>query len=131
MQTTIKIGDKVYQIEISETRENLLKVKVNDKEFLLSQEELIESQQNWLEEKENEIVSPGLTEREIKSPLAGTISSIFVKKGQTLKPGEKVATLISMKMENEILSEGYGKVKEIKIKENQFVNSGETLIILE
>ena len=133
MKTAIKIGDKVYQIEISEIKENLLKVKVNDKEYIFSKEELIELPQQNLPEsqKESEVISPGLAEREIKSPLAGTISSIFVKKGETIKPGQKVVTLIAMKMENEIVSEGYGKVKEIKVKENQFVNTGDTLIILE
>jgi len=63
--------------------------------------------------------------------LAGIVSSIAVKIGETVKPGGKVATLIAMKMENEIVSEGYGKIKEIKVKENQFVNNGDILIILE
>jgi acetyl-CoA/propionyl-CoA carboxylase biotin carboxyl carrier protein len=63
--------------------------------------------------------------------LAGTVSSVAVKIGEALKPGQRVVTLIAMKMENEIVSEGYGKIKEIKVKENQSVDSGDTLIILE
>jgi acetyl-CoA/propionyl-CoA carboxylase biotin carboxyl carrier protein len=138
MQTTIKIGDKVYQIEILETEEGLLKVKVGDKEYSFSKRELGEQdfassydRELTAAVKENGIVSRERVEKEIKSPLAGTVSSIAVKVGEILKPGQKVATLIAMKMENEIVSEGYGKIKEIKVKENQSVDSGDTLIILE
>jgi len=138
MQTTIKIGDRIYQIEISETGENLLKVKVNGKEYFFTKDELGESDLAGfyskdldVATKENGIISRERIEKEIKSPLAGIVSSIAVKIGETVKPGGKVATLIAMKMENEIVSEGYGKIKEIKVKENQFVNNGDILIILE
>lgn len=134
MKTSIKIGDKIYQIEISETEEGLLKVLVNDKEYFFTKNELrelnfIENLQPFI--KETEIVSRVNIEKEIRSPLAGVISAVMVKKGQEIKPGQKVATLISMKMENEIISEGYGRVKEVKVKENQFINSGDVLIMLE
>ncbi|HUW72034.1 MAG TPA: acetyl-CoA carboxylase biotin carboxyl carrier protein subunit [Candidatus Humimicrobiaceae bacterium] len=138
MQTTIKIDNKVYRIEISETEDDSLKVKVNDKDFFFTKNELGKSRftdsyaKNLNgETKGNGIIVRERIDKEIKSPLAGTISSIAVKIGETLKPGKKVATLIAMKMENEIISEGYGKIKEIKVKENQSVNSGDTLIILE
>jgi biotin carboxyl carrier protein len=138
MQTTIKIDNKVYRIEVSETEEDLLKVKVDDKEYFFTKNELGEPSfaDSYARDldggtKENGIVFRERIEKEIKSPLAGTISSIAVKIGETLKPDQKVATLIAMKMENEIVSEGYGKIKEIKVKENQSVNSGDTLIILE
>ena len=138
MQTTIKIGDKVYQIEILETEEGFLKVKVGDKEYSFSKSELGEQdlassydRELAVAAKENGIVSRERVEKEINSPLAGTVSSIAVKVGETLKPGQRVVTLIAMKMENEIVSEGYGKIKEIKVKENQSVDSGDTLIVLE
>jgi len=132
MKTEIKIGDKTYQVEISELPENLLKVRINDKEYFFTKNELGEltpPHQNLV--KGGEIISRERIEKEIRSPLAGVISAIMVKKGEEIKPGQKVATLIAMKMENEIISEGYGKIKEIKVKENQFVNSGDILITLE
>ena len=134
MKTSIKIGDKIYQIEIEEPREGLLRVMVNDKEYFFTKNELGEL--TALEDfktslKETEIVSGASIGKEIKSPLAGVISAIMVKKAEQIKPGQRVVTLIAMKMENEIISEGYGKIKEIKVKENQFVNSGDVLIILE
>jgi acetyl-CoA carboxylase biotin carboxyl carrier protein len=135
MKTQIKIGDKVYKIEILELQENLLKVLVNDKEYFFTKNEFLEL--SFLEDfkpslKESEVISrASKIEKEIKSPLAGVISSIAIKKGDLVKPGQKILTLISMKMENEIISEGYGKIKEIKVKENQFVNSGDILVVLD
>jgi acetyl-CoA carboxylase biotin carboxyl carrier protein len=135
MKTQIQIGDKVYKIEILELQENLLKILVNDKEYFFTKNELLEL--SFVEDfkpslKENEVISRvSNIEKEIKSPLAGVISSIAIKKGDPVKPGQKILTLISMKMENEIISEGYGKIKEVKVKENQFVNTGDVLVVLE
>ena len=77
-----------------------------------------------------ELISSTLKEKEIKSPIAGVISSIYVKKDDPIRTGQKVATLIAMKMENEIVAETAGVVKEVKAKENQTVKTGDTLIIL-
>lgn len=134
MKTEIKIGDKVYQIEILEFPDGLLKVRVNEKDYFFTKNE--SGEMVFLEDfketlKESEVILEGLVEKEIKSPIAGTISAIYVKKGDKVKPGQKVLTLISMKMENEIISESLGQVKEIRVKEDQFVNAGEILIILE
>lgn len=137
MITKIKIGEKIYNIEILEIKENLLKVRIEDKDYFFAKNEFGEiipvdaqAKDLGLLTKENEVLWETLAGKEIKSPIAGTVSSIDVKKDQTLKPGQKVATLIAMKMENEIISETSGVVKEIKVKENQFVNSGDVLITL-
>ena len=134
MKTKIKIGSKDYQIEASEIKEDLLKVRVDDKDYFFTRNEF--GEMVFLEDfrelslRENGIILDGFREKAIKSPLAGTISQIFIKKEEKIKPGQKIATLISMKMENEIISEGYGKILEIRIKENQFVNTGDILITL-
>lgn len=39
METEIKIGDKVYQVEISEIQEGFLKVRINEKDYFFSQNE--------------------------------------------------------------------------------------------
>lgn len=134
MKTEIKIGDKVYQVEISEISDGLLKVRVNDKDYFFTKNEsgeLVFSEEVKPSLKEGEVILEGLVEKEIKSPITGIISAIYVKKGDKVKPGQKVLTLISMKMENEIISESFGQVREVKVKENQFVNTGDVLIVLE
>lgn len=138
MKTKIKIGEKIYQVEISEIKENLIKVRVDDKDYFFTKNNLGElipvdtrTKDFGVLVEEDEVLWETLAGKEIRSLMAGIISSINVKPGEALKPGQKVATLIAMKMENEIISEISGIVKEIKIKENQSVDAGEVLIILE
>jgi glutaconyl-CoA/methylmalonyl-CoA decarboxylase subunit gamma len=58
------------------------------------------------------------------------VSELFVNVGDIIKPGQKLLVLSAMKMENEILAEYEGKIKEIKIAKNQKVKEGEVLITL-
>ncbi|MCX6760941.1 MAG: acetyl-CoA carboxylase biotin carboxyl carrier protein subunit [Candidatus Nealsonbacteria bacterium] len=138
MQTEIKIKDKIYKIEIFEMEKGLLKVNINKEDYFFTKNKLGElisvqpkSKIPEIDQEENGIVLDGLNEREIRSPIAGIISTIDVKKGGEVKLGQKVVTLIAMKMENEIIAEASGIVKEVKVKESQFVNSGEILILLD
>ena len=137
MKTKIKIGGKSYNIEISEIKEDLIKIKVDDEEYFFRRNEFQElvplEKENYpsLSNLEEEGVCLVLEEKEIKSPLTGKVSGIYVKEGEKVKPGQRVITLIAMKMENEVIAESYGQVKEIKVRENQSINTGEVLIIFE
>jgi biotin carboxyl carrier protein len=138
MQTEIKIKDKIYKIEIFEMEKGLLKVKINREDYFFTKNKLGElisvqskSKTSVIDQDENGIILDGLNEREIRSPIAGIVSTIDVKKGDEIKLGQRVVTLIAMKMENEIVAETSGIIKEIKVKDNQFVNSGEVLILLD
>ncbi len=67
---------------------------------------------------------------EIKSPLPGTVISILVKEGDTVKAGDKVMVLEAMKMENNIDAEIGGVVKSIKVSQGDAVMEGDTLMII-
>jgi biotin carboxyl carrier protein len=138
MQTEIKIKDKIYKIEIFETERGSIRVKINGEDYFFTKNKLgelvsvqPESKKFTSDQEENGVVLEGLNEKEIRSPIAGIVSTIDVKKGEEIKLGQKVITLIAMKMENEIVAETSGIVKEIKVKDSQFVNSGEILILLD
>jgi len=136
METKITIKDKSYRIEISEIEANLIKVVLDGQEYLFSQNEFQElflvdpKTKTSQADKELQVLSADLAAKEIRSPIAGVISNVSVQKGDQVKPGQKVLTLIAMKMENEIIAETSGTVKEIRVKENQFINSGDLLILL-
>lgn len=76
-----------------------------------------------------ETISAG--ELAIKSPLPGTILSIAVTKGQSVKRGEKLLVLEAMKMENDILAEKDGTVAKVLVDRGATVQEGQTLIVLE
>ncbi len=64
----------------------------------------------------------------IKSPLPGTVISIHVKEGDTVKVGQKLMVLEAMKMENNIDSDKEGKITSISVRPGQSVMEGDVLI---
>jgi len=138
MKTKIVIKNKPYNIEISEVRKSLFKVRVEKQDFFFVKDRsgkliLIEKKDYpGLDVRDkNEVISNVSQQKDIKTPIAGIISKNYVKKGETVRPDQVVITLVAMKMENEIISEGHGRVKKVCVKEKQFVNSEDTLILLE
>jgi len=116
---------KDYAVEIAEEG-GQIKITVNGKEFLFGAADSAQTAavpQTILPKRD-------LSGKEIRAVLAGAISELCVSVGDIVKPGQKLLTLSAMKMENEILSECAGKVKEIKIKKDQKVKEGDILIVL-
>lgn len=68
---------------------------------------------------------------QVISNMAGNVWKIVVNIGDKIEAGQNVVILESMKMEIHIEAEKGGIVKEIKINEGDFVNEGDTLIVLE
>lgn len=66
----------------------------------------------------------------IKSPLPGTIISMHVKQGDSVRIGQKLITLEAMKMENNINSDKEGVISEIKVKQGDNVMEGDILILI-
>ncbi len=60
--------------------------------------------------------------------LPGIIKEIKVKKGSTVKAGEPILTLESMKMNNVILSTYSGKVKHVNVKKDDVIPKEHLLI---
>jgi len=136
MKTKIRISEKSYDIDISEEKESQIKVKIDGEEFIFSENEageIIPCNRGKIEPEKGKRANlcPILTEKEIRSPIAGVVSEIFIKEGERINVGQKILTIISMKMENEIIAENCGKVNKIKAKKEQFVNTGDILINLE
>ncbi|BCL60395.1 acetyl-CoA carboxylase biotin carboxyl carrier protein subunit [Desulfomarina profundi] len=66
----------------------------------------------------------------ISAPMPGTVISILVGQGSSVKKGETLLVLEAMKMENDIKAPSDGTVQEIKASEGASVNAGDILIVL-
>ena len=66
----------------------------------------------------------------INSPLPGTILSIGVTVGQSVKRGDKLLVLEAMKMENDVLSDRDGTISQILVNQGASVQEGQTLIVI-
>ncbi|MCD6301030.1 MAG: pyruvate/oxaloacetate carboxyltransferase, partial [Staphylothermus sp.] len=66
----------------------------------------------------------------LKSPMAGKILKILVREGDTVKKGDKVIVLESMKMSTDILAPLSGKIEKIFVKEGDNVEAGDILLTI-
>ena len=66
----------------------------------------------------------------VESPITGVIVEISVSVGEEVEDGDLLVVIESMKMENEILSEYNGTVKEILIRNNQNISQEDPMIVL-
>jgi biotin carboxyl carrier protein len=128
MKFQITIKNRKKEVEIQEVNNNLLKVKVNGKEYEVKVEGLEEPKMEI--EACYEVEGIELKEEiiDINSPLPGVISSVLVKEGDVVKKGDVILYIESMKMLNEIVAPKNGIIKEILKKEGDFVNIGDLLV---
>lgn len=68
---------------------------------------------------------------EVTASMAGSIWKILVKKDEKVEAGQDVVILESMKMEIPLTTEVSGIVSEIKLKEGDFVNDDDVIIIID
>ena len=66
----------------------------------------------------------------VNSPMPGTVMSIAVKPGDSVKAGDVLCILEAMKMENEIVAPKDATVASVNVNQGQSVNSGDLLVSL-
>lgn len=66
----------------------------------------------------------------VSAPMPGKILKVLVQPGAQVKNGQNIMVLEAMKMENEILAPSDGVVREVKVKEGDNVNTGDTLAVI-
>lgn len=66
----------------------------------------------------------------VVAPMPGTILTVNVKAGDTVKKGQVLCILEAMKMENEIMAAGDATVSSIAVNAGDAVNTGQVLIVL-
>ena len=70
-------------------------------------------------------------EGEIRSPIAGKVTRVFVKEGEAVKEGQCLLIMEAMKMENEFKAPFAGRVKKLYVQEGQVVEPGNPLVEVE
>jgi len=67
---------------------------------------------------------------QITANMAGNVWKVLVNVGDKIEEEQEVVILESMKMEIPIEAEISGKVREVHVKEGNFVSEGDVLITL-
>lgn len=66
----------------------------------------------------------------VPSPLSGLVTQILVKEGQSVRAGDEVALLESMKMEHVVRASGAGTVKEILVHKGSTISEDAPLLLI-
>lgn len=123
LSAKIKIGKKKVDFFWTQINNNLFQIVVEGKSF-------ISEIKYVLPEKSIDRTLQKNTIYEIKAPVSGLISKIFISQKGKIYKGQKLLSLNAMKMENEIHAPIDGTVKELKIVENKEVNKNDTLLTI-
>jgi len=133
----LEIRGKTYQVEVSAEPGHRFRVKVGDEEYVvelksvqvesksapsLGTPQVVRHQMSFDTEVAGELI--------IRAPIPGVVKKILVKAGDEVKEGDIVAVIEAMKMENNIISNANGIVKEVMVREGEPVKLHQALISL-
>jgi pyruvate carboxylase subunit B len=124
-EVDISINDKKIFARISKTKEWKSKVLINEEEFIMTRNDLLESESDLLIEESDK---GGNGSNKLFSPIPGKIFRINVKEGDTVYKGDVVMIVDAMKMENNIVTKKDAIIKKIHVSLNQMVDGNSILI---
>ena len=131
------IGGQKYETTVKEIEPNVAEVVVNGTSFI------VEFQKNESKKvKAARVAAPTAAPTAaavakpagaatVKSPLPGSIVKVMVKPGDSVKKGDTLLTMESMKMENIVASEYTGTVKNVLVAAGQNVMQDDKLVEIE
>lgn len=97
----VRIGDKTLKLFYADTASKL---------FVSTAEHAFElTKCDTLNASNNQVASSGA----VTAPMHGKLVSVFVKSGDTVKKGDRVAILEAMKMQHELIAEVSGVVQDV------------------
>lgn len=68
---------------------------------------------------------------EVKAHITGVVFQVLAKSGDSVAAGDPIVVLESMKMEIPVEAPRAGRVAEIKVREGETVQEGDTVALLE
>jgi biotin carboxyl carrier protein len=66
----------------------------------------------------------------MRSPMPGIVIAVSVRKGQTIRKGDKVIILESMKMENELRAPRDGTITQVSVEPGVSVEKDQILVVI-
>ncbi len=130
-----KIAGKDYVAQVEELEGSKASVTINGKQYEVEMEE----QKASAPVSRPTVARPAVqtapagkkVSKNIKSPLPGSIVKVMVAAGDSVKKGDVLLTMESMKMENQVLAEADGTVMSVRVKAGDSVMQDDVLIEFE
>lgn len=133
-----KVNENGYTVNIKSHEDNVINLEVNGTSYdVIMSTEIKKIKTPTLVRSASKQpaaplqVNPKSAKTKIVAPIPGTILSLNVKVGDTIKENDLLLVLEAMKMENNIIAEKSGVVASIKVEVGQQVLQDAVLIELE
>ncbi|MEI8272113.1 MAG: biotin/lipoyl-containing protein [Paludibacter sp.] len=136
-----------YSVNVKSVEGNQAEIEVNGKNYSVELEEELNPLKTPILVRKEVVTKPGENKiaakaapmppsskpsaNGVKAPLPGSIIRLVAKAGDTVKEGDILLVMESMKMENNILSEKNGVIKRINVEAGQAVMQDDILMELE
>lgn len=138
MKYSVKVGEKMYIVEIENIKARPVRARVDGIEFEVTPEN-VEQAEIRTEARKNSVypkqastasLSPNLalSGNALTAPLPGTVTEVFVKAGEKVEAGQVVLVIEAMKMKNSIRSVYSGIVSEVLVSAGQSVAHKQALM---
>ena len=137
----VKVGERWYTVEVEDVSGSPVKATVEGKTFYIEVEGLSRPRPvsrsapppspPQVEQPQVRQPAPVLSEKVIRSPMAGKVLAVNVRQGDTVSSGQEVCVLEAMKMEQSILAPADGVVKQVYIQPLQQVGGDDPLMEME
>ncbi len=121
----LKSENRIVEVFVSPEKEGALTASLNGEDYEVS----IADPKNLRGGLENAADSDGVVE--IKTAMPGKVVRVLKKPGDKVNAGEGLIVVEAMKMQNEMKSQKDGVVKEVRFQEDETVNAGDILVIVE
>ena len=66
----------------------------------------------------------------LNAPMAGSILEVKVKVGDMVKEGDVICILEAMKLENEVVANASGVIKDLKVSKGTTVQNGQLIAVI-
>ena len=136
----LKINGKEYKVEVKDFQVKTARIDVNGKEYnidinypesetsLTAIPRSVPSKNGDKSKKESAPAKPaGIN---INAPMPGLILKMFVKPGDKVSIGQRVAVMEAMKMENDINSTAAGTIQSVNVREGDNVQENQSLVFI-
>ena len=136
-----------YSVNVKSVEGNQAEIEVNGKNYSVGLEQEVNTLKTPILVRKEVVTKPGenkITAKAapmppsdkpsangVKAPLPGSIIRVVAKVGDSVKEGDLLLIMESMKMENNILSEKNGVIKRINVEAGQAVMQDDILMELE
>jgi len=123
-RVVLKEGGRDIEVYIAIERENIFRVKIGEREYLVevTPKALFTTGLPKEVAEEQRVV--------VTSEIPGRVVEIFVKEGDAVNEGDLIAIIESMKMEIEVTCPRGGIIERIYVEKGSFVKEGDALIKL-